>query len=84
MIKNPENLPSVANDLYTILEITRIISILLKPILPDLSNRISDQLGITSKHTQWKLDLLWGKLEAGSYLPTPTPVMNKIDINEEL
>ena len=62
------------------LESTRIIGLLLLPILPDLSTKIDYQLG--SLHRQdkaWKDQLAWGLLKEECTLPVPTPIINKLE-----
>ena len=45
LIKEKDNLPLVKEIIYNVLESTRIIGLLLLPLLPELSIKINEQLG---------------------------------------
>ena len=47
LIKEKDKLPVVKEIIYSVLESTRIIGLLLLPLLPELSSKINDQLGST-------------------------------------
>ena len=80
LIKDENNTPIVSNIIYSVLESTRIIGLLLLPILPDLSYKIDLQLGsIFNNKTSWKDQLKWGKLNDKLALPQPTPIINKLE-----
>ena len=66
--------------IYNVLEATRIIGTLLKPILPDFSIKILKQLGdINFDNKNWEECLKWGLLAELSDLPKPVPIINKLD-----
>ena len=70
----------VKEIIYNVLESTRIIGLLLKPFLPELSSKISEQLGSTYQtNISWKQQLKWGLLISKSNLPKPAPIMNKLE-----
>jgi len=86
---------SVGADLYAVLETCRLIGLLLAPLLPDLSQRILSQLGeagwdsaqaldATNTGTSWLDALQWGGLPAGRPLPEPSPVMQRLELDEPL
>ncbi len=80
LIKEEKNIPLVCNVIYNVLESTRIIGLLLLPLLPDLSSKINIQLGsLYNDKLTWKEELKWGKLPNNSELPTPSPIINKLD-----
>ena len=74
----------VGEDLYAVLECSRIVGILLQPIVPDLSERILVQLGLGSISGSWNDDLSWGKLAPSSPLPKPEPVMQRLELDSPL
>ena len=79
-IKDKNNLPIVEEIIYNVLESTRIIGLLLQPLLPELSSKINDQLGsIYKKEIPWEQQLRWGLLISNSSLPKPTPIINKLE-----
>ena len=80
LIKENDNLPLVKEIIYNVLESTRIIGLLLLPLLPNLSSKINEQLGsVYKKETPWKQQLRWGLLIRNSILPKPTPIINKLE-----
>jgi methionyl-tRNA synthetase len=82
----------VAADLYAVLEAARIVSLLLAPLLPDLSERMLVQLGqpaaASGSHAEsgsdWLSRLTWGGLKPAEALPEPTPVMARLDLDGPL
>ena len=80
LIKEKENIPLVKEIIYNVLESTRIIGLLLFPILPDLSSQINIQLGSSYKSkVSWEEQLKWGLLNHNSSLPKPSPIINKLE-----
>jgi len=85
LIKDKDNLPLVKQIIYNVLESTRIIGLLLKPLLPELSTKINEQLGsIYKEEIPWKHQLSWGLLVSNSSLPTPTPIITKLEYEQHL
>ena len=67
------------------MESTRIIRLLLLPLLPELSTKINEQLGsIYREEIPWKQQLNWGLLVSNSILPKPTPIINKLEYEQDL
>ena len=84
-IKEKDNLPLVKEIIYNVLESTRIIGLLLLPLLPELSTKINEQLGsIYREEIPWKQQLSWGLLVSNSSLPKPTPIINKLEYEQIL
>ena len=80
LIKQDANITLVKEIIYNVLESTRIIGLLLLPILPDLSKKIDEQLGfIYKKDSPWQDQLKWGLLNQNSELPNPFPIINKLE-----
>ncbi len=80
LIKNEKNINLVSNIIYNVLESTRIIGLLLLPILPELSKKIDFQLGsLYNDKISWKKQLDWGKLKHKSLLPVPSPIIEKLE-----
>ena len=85
LIKEKDNLTLVQEIIYNVLESTRIIGLLLLPLLPELSSKINKQLGsIYRKEVPWKQQLSWGLLASNSSLPKPTPIINKLEYDQHL
>ncbi len=83
-MKQPGREVQVGEDLYAVLECSRIVGILLQPIVPELSGRILDQLGLGAIPGSWNADLTWGKLVPGAPLPKPEPVMQRLELESPL
>ena len=80
LIKDDNNLPKVKQIIYNVLESNRLVALLLKPVLSELSNKINEQLGLLElKNENWKEDLKWGILKPGNKLPKPFPIIGKIE-----
>ena len=85
LIKERDNLPLVKEIIYNVLESTRIIGLLVLPLLPELSIKINAQLGsIYREEISWKKQLIWGLLVSNSSLPKPTPIINKLEYEQQL
>ena len=69
----PEDVAREATVLYVTLEVLRIVSILVQPVIPGSAGRILDQLGQTGR----TFADLATPIEAGLALPAPEPVFPK-------
>ena len=80
LIKDEKNTSTVKVVIYCVLESTRIISMLLMPLLPDFSSKINHQLGSPyNKKLSWREQLKWGILKKDSLLPCPSPIIEKLE-----
>ena len=85
LIKEKDKLPLVKEIIYSVLESTRIIGLLLLPLVPELSTKINKQLGsIYREEIPWKKQLIWGLLVSNSSLPKPSPIINKLEYEQNL
>jgi methionyl-tRNA synthetase len=91
-MKTPGQEQQVGSDLYAVLESSRLVAVLLAPLLPELSARILEQLGLepfesaitADAPSPWTSALAWGALPAGQPLPPPQPVMQRLDLDGPL
>jgi len=94
-IKQEGETAVVAADLYAVLETCRWIGLLLAPLLPDLSERLLLQLaepacdsrvscGDPAGPSTWRQVLQWGLLQARRRLPEPSPVMQRLELDQPL
>ncbi|GCE65464.1 methionine--tRNA ligase [cyanobiont of Ornithocercus magnificus] len=81
LISQPGQEQVVAQDLYVVLESCRLVGYLLQPLLPDLSRRILAQLPATG-YESWLENLTWGLLPCNAVLPEPSPVMQRLELDE--
>ncbi len=78
-------MPLVKEIIYNVLESTRIIGLLLLPLLPKLSSKINEQLGsLYREEISWEQQLRWGQLISNSNLPKPTPIISKLEYEEHI
>ncbi len=82
-VKNKELKYDVEIIIYNVLEVSRIVGILLIPILPDLSSKILNQLAFNLKLETWDSYLSWGLLQGSTELPEPTPIIPRVDHSSE-
>ncbi len=80
LIKDDKNINEVKLIIYNVLEATRIIGTLIRPILPEFSIKILYQLGENNiENKDWEENLKWGLLPESRSLPKPIPIINKLD-----
>ena len=79
LIKDKTKRDYVAFCLYNVLESCRIVSLLIHPIVPNLSTIMLKQLRLESNLEAWESNLKWGILKQGSDMSKTEPVLSKID-----
>ncbi|MBS1826867.1 MAG: methionine--tRNA ligase [Acidobacteria bacterium] len=80
MVKEPDAQPALDATLYTALEVCRIATVLMHPILPDSTRKIWAQLGMTEPIEQQRIsETAWGQLPAGQKIGTPEGVFPRLD-----
>ncbi len=71
----------VADALYAALEGTRIIGVLLTPLLPHTAGLIREQLGLgDAPLADWRHETRWGGLPGGTKTPEAQPIFPRIDL----
>ena len=82
----------VEQILYLVLESVRLSAYLLSPIIPNLSNKIYQQLGFALDFNHKNLDLKtevqanhfhWGKLPVNQKLPKASPIFAKLELSSD-
>ena len=74
----------VADALYTALEATRIIGVLLTPLLPHVAGLIRAQLGLgDAPLADWAHETRWGGLPGGLKTEEAQPIFPRIEIKRE-
>lgn len=69
--------------LYLAAEALRVVSALLKPIMPETADKIWRQLGMTSVLDELRLDhLKWGELPAGQTVGEPETLFPRMDLEK--
>ena len=91
-MKQEGNEQQVGSDLYAVLEATRWVAVLLAPLVPELSDRMLQQLGqepfasgaSLDAPSAWLAAQHWGGLPPGLALPEPQPVMQRLELEAPL
>ena len=78
MAKDPEKAPQLDSLLYDLLEGVRLISLLVRPVMPRAAERIARMLGLPAREPGPD-DLAWGRLEPGSALGAIEPLFPRIE-----
>ena len=92
LMKQEGNELQVGSDLYAVLEATRWVAVLLAPLVPELSDRMLQQLGQAplasgaslGAPSAWLAAQQWGGLQPGLALPEPQPVMQRLELEAPL
>ncbi len=80
MVKDADAQQALDATLYTALEVCRIATVLLHPILPDSTRKIWAQLGMTEPIEKQAIsETAWGQLPAGQKIGLPEGVFPRID-----
>ncbi|HEY2946069.1 MAG TPA: methionine--tRNA ligase [Vicinamibacteria bacterium] len=78
MAKDPQKAPQLDSLLYDLLESVRLISLLVRPVMPRAAGRIFRMLGLPDREPGPE-DLAWGRLEPGAALGTIEPLFPRIE-----
>ncbi len=84
LAKNKEQYSRLACVLYNLCESLRIVSILIKPFMPETSCKIQDQLGASNNICSWAKSNIWGLLPCHANIKKGETLFPRIDINKEI
>ena len=85
LAKNEDKKPRLASVLYNLSESIRIISVLLKPFMPDTAAEILRQMGIDSdEEICWDSTKKWGVLRPELKVNDAKVIFPRIDLEKEL
>ncbi len=82
LAKDEEKKERLGTVLYNLLEGIRFIAVLLKPFMPDTSDKILEQIG-TDINTLESLEN-FGAIKAGDSVGTATPLFSRLDVEKTL
>ncbi len=82
LAKEEEKKERLGTVLYNLLEGIRFIAVLLKPFMPDTSDKILEQIG-TDINTLESLEN-FGAIKAGDSVGTATPLFSRLDVEKTL
>ena len=82
LAKDEEKKARLGTVLYNLLESIRFVSVLLKPFMPETSDKILEQIG-TDVNTLESLDS-FGAIKAGDKVGVATPLFSRLDVEKTL
>lgn len=75
-----EDLPAAGHVLATVLEVARIATVLLSPVMPEKTAEILKRLSATD--SSWKAATSWGSIKAGSEIEKGEALFPRLDLLE--
>ena len=85
LAEKPEDRARLATVLYAAAESLRIVAALAHPVLPQATEKIWSQLGLTEPLGTVQLDLLaWGQLKPGTKIAKPEGIFPRLDKSETI
>ena len=82
LAKDEEKKARLGTVLYNLLESIRFVAVLLKPFMPETSDKILEQIG-TNVNTLESLDS-FGAIKAGDKVGVATPLFSRLDVEKTL
>lgn len=82
--KDDEKKDRLAAVLFNLADSLRIISILIKPFMPDTSSSITDILGVKEDIIKWEASGIFGLYRTDAGVKKSQPLFPRIDIKKEL
>jgi len=79
LAKNEEEKDRLGTVLYNLLECIRIITVLLKPFMPLVPARVSEQIGVDLTDNKWEDAKVWGTIQKGTQVSKKAPIFPRID-----
>lgn len=86
LAKDPAKRGRLNTVLYNLAETLRVVAILISPFMPVTAPKIWEQLGITDKIVNMRLNdaKSWGRLPAGTKVGKPEPIFPRIEEKPEV
>lgn len=85
LAKSEDNRERLARVLYNLCETLRIVSVLIKPFMPETSQKILSQLGIdSSEYETWESIMTWGGYPKTAKVNKGDTLFPRIDAQKEL
>ena len=79
LAKEEKYLPRLHSVLYNLVETIRIVTIMLKPFMPALAPRVSEQLGIDLTNATWADATTWAMTPAGTKVTKGDALFPRVD-----
>ena len=79
LAKEDKYRPRLNSVLYNLAEVIRIVTILLKPFMPALAPRVSEQLGVDLTNATWADATTWAMTPVGTKVTKGEPLFPRVD-----
>ena len=84
LFKDGENIEKLQSVMYHLVENIRKVAILIKPFMPDISNKILDSFNLSDNFRTWESIYKYSELKNIEVVKTIEPLFMRINIKEEL
>jgi methionyl-tRNA synthetase len=84
LAKDTANQPRLARVMYNLLETIRVCAVLLKPFMPETSDKIFSQIGAESACRTWESAAAFGALPKDAAVQKGDAIFPRIDMTKEL
>ncbi|MDD4342861.1 MAG: methionine--tRNA ligase [Eubacteriales bacterium] len=81
LAKNPEDKERLGTVLYNLIEAIRIVTVMIKPAMPNITAKVQEQIPYNFVDAQWNEAGVWGKIEAGTKLSKGDTLFPRIDLS---
>ncbi len=81
LAKNPEDRERLGTVLYNLIEAIRIVTVMIKPAMPNITAKVQEQITFNFADAQWNEAGVWGKMEAGIKLSKGDTLFPRIDLS---
>ena len=84
LAKDEKDKPRLASVMYNLAEGLRIIGVLIASYIPETSEKIRVQLGVSPEDYTWNSVLSYGGIKPGTVLKKGEPLFPRIDVKKEI
>ena len=84
LAKDEKDKPRLASVMYNLAEGLRIIGVLIASYIPETSEKIRVQLGVSPEDYTWNSVLSYGGIKPGTVLEKGEPLFPRIDVKKEI
>ncbi len=81
LAKNPEDRERLGTVLYNLIEAIRIVTVMIKPAMPNVTAKVQKQIPFNFADAQWNEAGVWGKMDVGTLLSKGETLFPRIDLS---
>ncbi|MDY0063851.1 MAG: methionine--tRNA ligase [Bacilli bacterium] len=83
LAKDPNQQKALQSVLYRLLEMIRVVTIMIAPVMPDTAHIILEELGLDQTHLSF-LELQYGAVDTMKVTEKPIVLFKRLDLEEEI